>query len=191
VFVDEAHSVLVCGRNGRGVCEAEDVETQVGLYYGTFSKAFGGVGGFVSGRADTIEYLRAYAHPYGFSCALPPATVAGLLAALEVASRDDTARRRLLENADYFRAKLRALGFDIGNSTTHVVPIIVGGEALAFHRLGHELRARGLFVAPINYPAVPQDRVRFRASISAQHTRADLDEALAILGEVLLPARAA
>lgn len=186
VIVDEAHSVLVCGPHGRGVCEAQGVESRVGLYYGTFSKAFAGVGGFVSGRAETIDYLRSFAHPYVFSCALPPATVAGLIAALDIATREATLRQRAIANANYFRDKLHEHGISTGASSTHVVPIMISGGSPELYRIGHELLERGLFVAPIDYPAVPQDGVRFRASITADHTPADLDEAVSILEDVLV-----
>lgn len=185
VLVDEAHSTLACGAHGRGMVEAQAVEERVGLYFGTFSKAFAGAGGFVSGRAETIDYLRCYAHSYGFSCALPPTTVAGLLAALAVARREPARRRQLAEHADYFRTRLCELGYDTGESCSHVVPIIIGGSPARLYELGHALLRRGLFLAPIDYPAVAQDRIRFRASITSAHTRADLDEALAIIDEVM------
>jgi glycine C-acetyltransferase len=187
VLVDEAHSTLTCGIRGRGMVEAQAVEDRVGLYFGTFSKAFAGIGGFVSGRAETIDYLRCFAHGYGFSCALPPATVAGLLAALTVAEREPERRHQLAENAVYFRTRLRALGLDFGESTSHVVPIILGGSPVRLYRLGHALLRRGLFLAPIDYPAVAHDRIRFRAAITAAHTRADLDEALEIIRDVIVP----
>lgn len=186
VMIDEAHSTLASGANGRGMSEALGVERRIGVYYGTFSKAFAGVGGFVSGRAETIDYLRCYAHSYGFSCALPPATVAGLLAALEVATRDGERRERLAENAAYFRAALHRLGLDTGASVSHVVPIMIGKEAPQLYQMGHALLRRGLFLAPIDYPAVAQDRVRFRASITAAHSREDLDEALGIIDDVIV-----
>jgi glycine C-acetyltransferase len=188
VLVDEAHSILTCGATGRGVVEEDGVGSRVRLQYGTFSKAFAGLGGFVAGPAETIDYLRCYASSYGFSCALPPATVAGLSAALRVAARQPELRARLWENASYFRARAQALGLDTGDSSTYVVPLVVGSDRGLLYRLGNELRQRGLFLAPVDYPSVPQDQVRFRASITAAHSRADLDEALAILEEVMVPA---
>jgi len=187
VFVDEAHSMLACGKNGRGAAEHFGVEDRVRLVYGTFSKAFGALGGFVAGPKDTIEYLRFYAHPYVFSCALPPVVVAGILKALEIGTKQPELRTKLWENADYFHAQLRALGIDTGTSTTYVIPIVIG-ERERMYRLCHELRRRGLWVAPVDYPAVPLNRVCFRACVTAKHTRADLDEALNILEDTLVPA---
>src|ERR1700682_5568553 len=86
VFIDEAHSMLACGEHGRGAAEKFGVEERVPLIYGTFSKAFGALGGFVAGSKETLQYLRFYAHPYVYSCALPPGVIAGLLKALEVST---------------------------------------------------------------------------------------------------------
>ncbi|HSH37893.1 MAG TPA: pyridoxal phosphate-dependent aminotransferase family protein [Chthoniobacterales bacterium] len=186
VFIDEAHSMLACGANGRGATEHYDVEHRIPLIYGTFSKAFGAVGGFVAGAQETIEYLRFYAHSYVYSCALPPSNVAAILKSLELSIEHPEARVRLWENADYFRTQANALGIDTGASNTYIMPLIVG-ERGRMYRLGHELRQRGLWVAPVDYPAVPEDRICFRACVTANHTRADLDEALNILEDTLVP----
>jgi 8-amino-7-oxononanoate synthase len=187
VLVDEAHSILTCGATGRGVVEESGMNDRVRLQFGTFSKAFAGVGGFVAGPAETIDYLRCYASSYGFSCALPAATVAGLSAALRVATEHPELRQQLWDNANYFRTQAKALGIDTGESTTYVVPLVIGNDRGLLYQLGNELRERGLFLAPVDYPSVPQDQVRFRASVTAAHTRADLDEALNILEDVMVP----
>ena len=187
VFIDEAHSMLACGANGRGAAEHFDVEDRIGLVYGTFSKAFGAVGGFVAGARETIEYLRFYAHSYVYSCALPPVVVGSILKSLELSQQDPGARARLWDNAEYVRTQVNALGIDTGNSNTYIMPLIVGDRG-RMYRLGHELRGRGLWVAPVDYPAVPEDRICFRACVTANHTRADLDEALNILEQTFVPA---
>jgi 8-amino-7-oxononanoate synthase len=187
VFIDEAHSMLACGEHGRGAAEKFGVEDRVPLLYGTFSKAFGALGGFVAGSKETLQYLRFYAHPYVYSCALPPVVIAAILKALELGTTQPDLRTQLWENADYFHAQLRSLGLDTGESTTYVMPIVIGDRE-RMYRLGHELRRRGLWVAPVDYPAVPQHRICFRACVSAKHTRADLDEALNILADTLVPA---
>src|ERR1051325_4150061 len=184
MFVDEAHSMLACGEHGRGAAEKFGVEDRVPLVYGTFSKAFGALGGFVAGSKETLRYLRFYAHPYVYSCALPPVVVAGILKALEIARRQPELRTRLWENAEYFHAKLRELGIDTGNSNTYIMPIVIGDRE-RMHRLCHELRYRGLWVAPVDYPAVPEDKICFRACVTANQTLAHLDEALNILDDTL------
>ena len=187
VFIDEAHSILACGENGRGAAEEFSVEKRIRLVYGTFSKAFAAVGGFVAGPVETLDYLRYYAHSYAYSCALPPVVVAAVLQALEIAQREPGLRARLWENAKYFREQLCALGIDIGASTTYITPLVVGNRALMYE-LGHKLRRGGLFVAPVDFPAVPEDRICFRACVTANHTRAHLDEALNILSDIFVPA---
>ena len=187
VFIDEAHSMLACGEHGRGAAEKFGVEDRVPLLYGTFSKAFGALGGFVAGSKETLQYLRFYAHPYVYSCALPPVVIAAILKALELGTTQPELRAQLWENADYFHGQLRSLGLDTGESTTYVMPIVIADRE-RMYRLGHELRRRGLWVAPVDYPAVPQSRICFRACVTAMHTRADLDEALNILADTLVPA---
>ena len=187
VFIDEAHSMLACGEHGRGAAEKFRVEDRIPLVYGTFSKAFGALGGFVAGSKETLQYLRFYAHPYVYSCALPPVVVAAILKALEIGTSQPELRAQLWENADYFHTQLQDLGIDTGASTTYVMPIVIGDRE-RMYRLGHELRRRGLWVAPVDYPAVPQNRICFRACVTAKHTRADLDEALNILADTLVPA---
>jgi len=187
VFIDEAHSMLGCGANGRGAAEHFGVEKRIPLIYGTFSKAFGALGGFVTGRVETLDYLRYYAHSYAYSCALPPAIVAAVLRALEIAGHEPELRDRLWSNAKYFRDHLNAIGIDTGASTTYIMPLVVGDRA-RMYQLGHELRRRGLFVAPVDFPAVPEDRICFRACVTANHTRADLDEALNIVADTFAPA---
>jgi glycine C-acetyltransferase len=186
MLVDEAHSILCCGDTGGGVIEHFGVGSRVGLQYGTFSKGFSAAGGFAASSRDVIEYLRFYANPYGFTCALPPAVVAGLVAALDVMEAEPDHRRRLWDNAAYFRGALQAMGIDTGTSTSYIVPIIVGDRTLLYE-LGHALRERGLFVTPVDYPTVPLDQARFRASVTALHARADLDRALQILEDVFVP----
>jgi glycine C-acetyltransferase len=187
IFIDEAHSMLACGENGRGAAEIFGIEDRIPLVYGTFSKAFGALGGFVAGAASTIDYLRLYAHSYAYSCALPPVVVGAILKALEIATREPERRERLWENASYFRSQLNGLGIDTGDSATYIMPLVVGDRD-RMCRLGHELRRRGLWVAPVDYPAVPEDRICFRACVTADHTRADLDEALNIVSDTFAPA---
>lgn len=186
VFIDEAHSMLSCGPTGRGASEQFGVADRIPLIYGTFSKAFGALGGFVAGPTDTIEYLRLYAHPYVYSCALPPVVIAAIIKALEIGQTQPQLRTTLWENADYFRTRLNELGINTGASTTYIMPLVIG-DRKRLYELGHDLRRRGLFVAPVDYPAVPEEGICFRACVTANHTRADLDEALNIIADTLVP----
>lgn len=188
IMVDEAHSMLCYGNTGGGVVEHFGVRERVGVQYGTLSKAFSCSGGFAAASADLIEYLRFYANSYGFTCALAPPVVAAAAAAIEVMLSEGWRRATLFENANYFRAQLNALGIDTGDSKSYVVPIIVGEQRALLYEMALEMRARGLFVTPVDYPTVALDQVRFRASVTALHTREVLDEALQIIEDVFVPA---
>jgi glycine C-acetyltransferase len=128
-----------------------------------------------------LDYARLYAPPFGFSVALPPHVVAANIAAVRISTREPERRARLAENARYFRDALHTMGLDTGASTTHVVPILVGDERGLLYDAGLEMLERGLYIFPVDYPAVPENAVRFRAGVSAAHERADLDSALSII----------
>lgn len=189
LIVDEAHSMFALGEDGGGATAHFGEQERVRIVFGTFSKALSVVGGFAAGDADLIDYVRYYGHPYVFSAALPPAVVAGITAAVRTVSRDDALRRRLAENARFFRERLQSMGLDTGASESHVVPVIVGEDRKLLYQGVRELMLRGVFVCPVDFPAVPRDRVRFRCAVSAGHTREELDRALELIGEVFATAR--
>jgi glycine C-acetyltransferase len=180
LIVDEAHSIFALGARGGGVTEATGTEKRVRLLFGTFSKGLSMLGGFASGDSDLLAFARLYAHPFGFSAALPPAYVAAMVTAVQIAIKENDRRERLAANAAYFRSALHSMGIDTGRSTTHVVPIILRDRNLLYQS-GLQLRERGVYLVPIDYPAVPEDAVRFRTSLSAAHTREDLDTALNLI----------
>ena len=186
IFIDEAHSILAWGQGGRGVSEHLGVEDRVGLLFATFSKAFAGAGGFVTGKKATVDYLRYYSNAYGFSCALPPSVVAGLLKALEIVQSDSSIRQRLMDNTAYFHEQLKGLGLNLGDSTTQVIPIIIGSDRRLLYELCHEMNDKGLFLAPVDYPSVPEDGLRYRVAVTAAHTREDLDDALQIIKDTIV-----
>lgn len=186
IYLDEAHSTLMFGENGGGVGEHFGLEDKIGMSYGTLSKSFGGVGGFIASNERIIRYLKGYASSWNFSCAPSPPVIAGLIKALEVATRDSTLRDQLWANTRYLKENIQALGLDIGDCESQVIPVIIGqsGEKL-FHFAG-EMQKRGLFLQPIDYPAVPAHARRFRISVSSQFTREDMDTALNIMEDVIV-----
>jgi len=190
VLIDEAHSILVYGARGRGVAEHYGVEDRIGLRFATFSKAFAGCGGFTVGPRKLLHYLRYYINAYGFSCALPPAVVAGLRAALVVATRDNSLREKLWQRVRFFREGARQIGLDVGDSTSQVVPIMVGSDRRRLYELTRTLHRRGLFLAPVDYPSVPEDGLRFRVAITAAHSEDELARALEILEDTIIRGRA-
>lgn len=186
VLIDEAHSILVYGQHGRGVVEHYGCEQRIGLQFATFSKAFAGAGSFTVGPRKLMQYIRFYINAYGFSCALPPSVIAGVSKALDVATRDNSLREALWANTRYFRERALAIGLNLGESTSQVVPVIIGSDRERLYSLTRELHARGLFLAPVDYPSVPEDGLRFRVAITAAHTREDLDLALQILEDTVV-----
>ena len=186
VLIDEAHSILCYGAHGRGVIEHYGAESRVALQFATFSKAFAGAGSFTVGPRKLLQYIRYYINPYGFSCALPPAVVAGVSKALDVATRDNSLREKLWANTRYFREQATAIGLNLGDSTSQVVPIIIGSDRRRLYELTAELHEKGLFLAPVDYPSVPEDGLRFRVAITAAHAREDLDLALQILEDTVV-----
>ncbi len=185
LVVDEAHSIFAVGEGGGGVSELLGVSERISLLFGTFSKALSQLGGFAAADPELLEYAKVFAHPYGFSAALPPTLSVGIAAAMRVSADTPVLRERLADNARYFREGLRGLGFDTGRSESHVIPLILGDQRLRLYESARRLLDRGLYVVPVDYPAVPEDAVRFRFAVTAAHARADLDEALGIVEDVL------
>jgi 7-keto-8-aminopelargonate synthetase-like enzyme len=184
LLIDEAHSTFVFGPNGRGVAEHFGLDDEVDIHIGTFSKSLGGQGGFVAGSQGLIDYLRGFSRSRFFSCALAPTVVAGISRALELAEAHPELRTQLWGNVAYMQGLLRDAGVDIGESESQVIPIMVRNDAKVFD-LGEELLRAGVFINPVKYPAVGKHKSRFRMSISAAHTREDLEKGSEIIIDVL------
>lgn len=184
VLIDEAHSTFVFGANGRGVAEHFGLDAEVDIHIGTFSKSLGGQGGFVAGSRALIDYLRGFSRSRFFSCALAPTVVAGITRALQLASAEPELRTRLWENVEFMQGLLRDGGVDIGDSESQVIPIMVRNDAKVFE-IGEELLREGVFINPVKYPAVGKHKSRFRMSISAAHSRDELEEGARIIVDVL------
>ena len=185
IYIDEAHSTLMFGKHGRGVAEHFNLEDKIGISFGTLSKSFGGVGGFVCSSADTIRYLKGYSSPWNFSCAPSPGVVAGLIKALEVATRDSSLRDKMWENVAYLKKGLLSMNLDLGGSESQVIPIIIGPSGEKLMTLAEQMQKRGLFLQPVDFPAVPAHARRFRISVSSQLTRDEMDRTLNIIDDVV------
>ncbi len=177
IYVDDAHGDGVLGEHGRGIVNHFKLEGKVECEMGTFSKGFGVVGGFVAGSTSLKEFLHNKARSYLLSGSAPPATVAACIAALELLEKDDSLVRKLWENTKYFKEKLKALGFDTGNSGTPITPIMIGDSAKA-KQFSAELFKEGVFALPIVFPMVAQGKARVRTQIRADFSKEDLDFAL-------------
>jgi glycine C-acetyltransferase len=184
VMIDECHSMGFLGKTGRGTHEYRDVMGRVDIITGTLGKALGGaMGGFTSGRKEIIEILRQRSRPYLFSNTLAPAIVGASLRVLELLTESTALRDQLEENTKYFREKMTAAGFDITPGEHPIVPVMLYDAKLA-QDFAAKMLDEGIYVVGFYYPVVPQGKARIRVQLSAAHTRAQLDKAIAAFTKV-------
>ncbi len=177
LMVDDAHGEGVLGRGGRGIVDHFNLHGKVDIEVGTFSKAFGVVGGVVSGNAVIIEWLKQRGRPFLFSSAVTPPDVAACIAAIDILESSTELVDRLWENGRYFKTGLKDMGFDTGFSETPITPVMLGEASLA-QQFSRELFENGIFGTSIGYPTVPKGKARIRVMISAAHSNDDLDDGL-------------
>ncbi len=178
LFVDDSHATGVLGKTGRGTPEHCGVHGQIDVITGTFGKALGGAaGGFVAGKKELIDFLRQNSRPYTFSNSLPPSIVCGTIEAIRILEDDIGLVEKLHANTDYFRKRIKELGFKIIEGTHPICPVMLGEASLAMD-MSDQLLKEGVYVRGLWYPVVPQGEARLRCQISAAHTRGDLDHAL-------------
>lgn len=183
LMVDDAHGIGVMGDHGRGTAEHFGLEDDVDLVMGTFSKSLAGVGGFVAGDAEVVDWIKHKARPLMFSASPPPASVASVAKALEVMIREPERRERLWEITRYMKRAFIDLGFDTGESDSPVIPLVVGEDVTSFV-MTKRLQEEGVFVNPVVSPAVPPGRAMIRTSYMATHTQDHLDRALEAIAKV-------
>ncbi len=178
VYVDDAHGEGVLGEGGRGIVSHFKLgRDKVHVEMGTFSKAFGVVGGHVSGSKDLINFAYNKSRTWLLSGSHPPAVAAACIAAIDVLESEPQHVQTLWEHTKYFKKVMKDLGFDIGNSQTPITPIIVGESGVA-KKLSARLFEEGVFALPIVYPMVARDKARIRTIMNAALTREDLDFAI-------------
>ena len=183
VMVDDSHAVGFMGAHGRGTHEHHGVMDRVDIITGTLGKALGGAsGGYTSGRAEIIEYLRQRSRPYLFSNTVAPSIVAASIKAIELLNASTDLRDRLEANTKLFREQMAGSGFHILEGTHPITPIMLGDAALA-SRFADAMLEKGVYVIGFSYPVVPQGKARIRTQISAAHTREDLEFAIAKFSE--------
>jgi 8-amino-7-oxononanoate synthase len=177
VLVDEAHAVGVFGRTGAGTAEHFGVSDQVDLIMGTFSKSLASVGGVLAGPESVMHWLRHHSRALIFTASMPPASVAGALAALDVMATEPERRARLWSNTQRVAEGLRSLGFDVGSSDTPIIPVVIG-ELFPTLQVWRALFDEGVFTHPIVPPAVPASSCRLRVSMSAEHSDEQIERVL-------------
>lgn len=175
LMVDDAHSIGVLGQHGRGLVDYFHLTTSdVPILLGTFTKAFGGIGGFVVGRKTLIDYLRIAARTYILSAPIPPSITAGLIRSVQIVRNADKLRRKAFENANYFKSGVQNIGYTITNTQSLIVPVIIGDEKLAI-LFTDELFKRKIYVPNARFPAVPMGKSRLRFVFSSLHEKDDID----------------
>ncbi|SHF18491.1 aminotransferase class I/II-fold pyridoxal phosphate-dependent enzyme [Vibrio gazogenes] len=180
VLVDDAHSTGVLGKTGSGTSEHFNMKGQVDLELGTMSKSLSGLGGYVCADGDVVEYLRFYSNSYVFAATIPAHVAAGVIASIDIMLREPERLTRLWDNIYYFRTRLLNAGFDLENSDSAIIPVVVGDDAKTL-LFGRAVRKRGMYCQTVVFPGVSVGDARLRISVTSEHTRQDLDEAYQIL----------
>jgi 8-amino-7-oxononanoate synthase len=180
LMIDEAHSVGVLGKTGRGIEEYFDMWDAIDIKMGTLSKTIPSVGGYIAGRKELIEYLRHASRAYIFSAALPPAQAAAAKAAFEVILDEPWRVERLNANARQFITGLKERGFDTLNTSTAIVPVLCGEDETAY-MMTREAQHHDLFVLPVVSPAVPPGLARLRATVTAAHEPEEIEHAMDVI----------
>jgi 8-amino-7-oxononanoate synthase len=183
ILIDDAHSVGVIGKGGRGTASEFNLENKIDMTMGTFSKTFASLGGFVAGEDRVINYIKHHSPALIFSASPTPASVAAAMAALEILEAEPERVTKLIRNADKMRKGFTKLGFNVIDGRTAIVPVIVGDDERAF-KMWRMLYDAGVFVNVFISPGVPQGRQMMRTSYMATHEDEHLDKILDIFSDV-------
>jgi len=179
VMVDECHAAGFIGKTGRGTLELKNVMGRVDIVTGTLGKALGGaMGGYTTGKKEIIEILRQRSRPYLFSNSLAPAIVGASLKVFEMIDTDTSLRDKLEENTNYFRSNMEKAGFDLVGADAAIVPVMLYDAKLS-QNMANALLEEGIYVIGFFFPVVPKEKARIRVQLSAAHTKAHLDKAIA------------
>jgi 8-amino-7-oxononanoate synthase len=180
IMVDDAHGVGVLGKTGRGTAEHFGLEKDIDIIMGTYSKSMASIGGFVAASEDVIHYIKHTSRPLIFSASPPPASVASVIAALDVIDQEPERRERLWHNTNKMMKAFNNMGYDTGTSETPIIPLLMGEMERAF-MMWKILSDEGVFVNPVAPPATPPGRCLIRTSYMATHTDEQLDRVLVIM----------
>jgi 8-amino-7-oxononanoate synthase len=183
LMVDDAHSIGVLGKHGRGTAEHFGLEDEVDIVMGTFSKSFASLGGFIAANERVINYTKHFSRALIFSASPPPAAVAACLAALKIIETEPERRERLWKITRRMHKEYKSLGFNIGTTQTPIIPIFIGDDMKTF-KFWKTLSDEGIFVNPIISPAVPPGSQLLRTSYTATHTDEQMDRVLEVFKKV-------
>ncbi len=190
-YLDEVHAVGMYGPNGGGVSERDGVAARIDIIEGTLAKAFGCHGGYITGDADVVDFIRSTAPGFIFTTSLPPTTAAAALAAVRHVKADQARRDKLFERAGALKRRFDAAGLPRIESDSHIVPLHIGDAELVMSVSNRLLSEFGMYATPINYPTVPRGEERLRFTPGPLHTDAMMDELVSALLAIIQPARRA
>ena len=183
-MVDDSHAVGFVGKHGRGSAEHCGVEGRVDIITGTLGKALGGAsGGYTSGKAEVIDWLRQRSRPYLFSNTLAPVIAAASLKVFDLIDRGADLRARLSANAAHFRKDMSKLGFTLAGADHPIIPVMLGDASLA-QEMAARMLDKGVYVIGFAFPVVPKGQARIRTQMSAAHTTEDVARAIDVFAEV-------
>ncbi len=183
VMIDDAHSCGVLGKNGKGTGEHFNMEKDIDLVMGTFSKSFASIGGFIAGEKKVINYIKHHARSFIFSASMPPSAVATVSKALEILIEEPERLEQLWKNTHKMKKGFSEMGFDTGVSETPIIPIVIGDDMKTF-LFWKLLFENGIFTNPVVSPAVEPGNALLRTSYMATHTDSELDQVLAIFNQL-------
>nr|WP_295745143.1 5-aminolevulinate synthase [uncultured Acidocella sp.] len=190
-YLDEVHAVGMYGEHGGGVSERDGVANRITIIEGTLAKGYGCHGGYITGDFKVLDYIRSVAAGFIFTTALPPPTVAAALTSIRILKEDHERRARLFDRAETLKAKFKAAGLPVMESNSHIVPLMIGDAAKATEVSMRLIREFGMYATPINYPTVARGTERLRFTPGPKHTDAMMDDLVAALQHILLPAEVA
>ncbi|MEE4311861.1 MAG: aminotransferase class I/II-fold pyridoxal phosphate-dependent enzyme [candidate division KSB1 bacterium] len=183
IMIDDAHSIGVLGKGGRGTGEHFDLEDDIDLIMGTFSKSFASLGGFIAGEKRVVEYIKHNARSLIFSASMPPTAVATVLKAVEILESEPERIEKLWRNAEKMRKGFNEMGFDTGSSESPIIPVVIGDDMTTFY-FWRLLFDNCIFTNPVISPAVEPGRAMLRTSYMATHEDDELDQVLDIFHKV-------
>jgi 8-amino-7-oxononanoate synthase len=183
IYLDDAHGMGIIGPNGRGTEDYFNLEGTADFVMGTFTKSFGGVGGYISGSQELIDYLKISTKSYIFTAPIAPPVVCGLIESIKIVKQETWRREKLLSNAQYLRTNLNQLGYDTCKSETQIIPVMIGDEMKAME-ISRKLFEYGIFVQEARWPAVPKGTARLRFAVMATHEQKQIDKLLDIMARV-------